>query len=322
MSRRAVVPPAPPDIPCYPWRNDEIRSLLSLSADEFLGRYGSRLTVTDTLQQVYETFADLLAAEIETNNRAGRQTKVILPVGPTAHYPIFLRDVLRNELTLENCHFFFMDEYCYEDGRPLGIDHPLGFRATMERLLFGPLERQSPKLMIPREHIHFPDPARPEQTQELIEAVGGIETCYGGIGIYGHIAFNEPEEGVEHSDTRVLRTNLATKTINMVRADCGGFFGDYPEVAVTIGMRQILQCRRLALFPRNNIFRRDGTPLQCVNTVVRIAAAGGIGATPAGDYPVSFCGAREPGNPNRSLRIFTTRDALEAPRVKLPPIDG
>jgi glucosamine-6-phosphate deaminase len=251
-----------------------------------------------------------------------RATRIILPVGPTGQFPIFLQMVMESKLSLRNCHFFFMDEYCYEDGTPFGLEHPLGFRSTVERLLFDPLEKQAPELMIPREQIYFPDPGQPERTQERIDAVGGIDTCYGGIGIHGHVAFNEPEEGVENSETRVLRTNPVTKTINMIRSDCGGFFGDYPEVAVTIGMKQILQCKRIVLFPRNDIFKADGTPFQYANTIVRLAVAGGLDATPAGDYPATFCGAQKPGNPDRTLKVYTTKDALEPPRTKIPPIEG
>jgi glucosamine-6-phosphate deaminase len=275
----------------------------------------------DSLRRLHESFAELLAQEIDGNNRLGRPTRVILPIGPTGQYPIFVRKVIESKLSLKTCHFFFMDEYCYEDGRPLGLEHPLGFHSTAERLLFAPLERQAPDLMLARDHIHFPDPDRPEQIEEKMRKNGGIDTCYGGIGIHGHVAFNEPEEGVEHSNTRLIRTNLATKTINMIRADCGGFFGDFPEVAVTIGMRQILECPRIVLFPRNNVFRADGTPLQCANAVVRIAAAGGRDITPAGDYPVSFCGAREPGNPVRQVKIYTTADAVAPPKVSSPPLD-
>ncbi len=314
------VPVAPPAIPHYPWRNDQLRSLLRIPADAFIKRYSPRVSIVENLRQLYDTFAEMLAQEVEGNNREGKPTKVILPVGPTGQYPIFLKVVLESKLSLRGCHLFFMDEYCYENGRPLGLEHPVGFRSTVERLLFGPLEKQAPELMVPREQIYFPDPAHPEQTQEEMDAVGGIDTCYGGIGIHGHIAFNEPEEGVESSDTRIIRTNLATKTINMIRTDCGGFFGDYPELAVTVGMKQILQCRRIVLFPRNNIFRIDGTPLQCMNAVVRIATAGGIDVTPAGDYPISFCGANTPGNPEREIKIITTRDALAPPKVKLPRI--
>jgi glucosamine-6-phosphate deaminase len=316
------VPAAAPAIPYYPWRREQLRSLLRIPADAFVRRYAPRISVVENLRRLYEVFAELLAQEIEGNNREGARTKIILPMGPTGQYPIFLKIVLESKLGLNNCHFFFMDEYCYDNGRPFGLEHPLGFRSTVERLLFGPLEKQAPELMIPREQIYFPDPEHPERTQGKMDAVGGVDTCYGGIGIHGHVAFNEPEEGVEHSETRVIRTNLATKTINMIRSGCGGFYGDYPEAAVTIGMKQILQCRRIVLFPRNNIFRADGAPLQCVNAIVRVASAGGIDVTPGGDYPVSFCGAREPGNPQRELKVFTTRDALAPPKVTIPPLEG
>ncbi len=86
-------------------------------------------------------------------------------------------------------------------------------------------------------------------------------------------------------------------------------------------MRQILRCPRIVLFPRNDILQANGTVLQYANAVVRLAVAGGLEATPAGDYPVTFCGAREPGNPERTLEIYTTRSALESPRTVIPPID-
>jgi glucosamine-6-phosphate deaminase len=320
-NRKIVVPAAPPPIPIYPWRREEMRKLLAIPTADFIATHRSRLHVVENIDRLYTTFAELLFREIDGNNRGNRPTKIILPVGPTGQYPIFLKMIIEHALWLKNCHFFFMDEYCYEDGRPLGVEHPAGFRSTMERLLFGPIESNAPELMIPREQVRFPDPYHPERTQLEIDAVGGIDTCYGGVGIHGHVAFNEPEEGVENSETRVLRTNLVTRTINAIRADCGGFFGDYPEVAVTIGMRQILQCPRIVLFPRNDLLRTDGIPLQYANAVVRLSAAGGMGATPASDYPVTFCGAREPGNPARTLSVYTTHDAVQTPETIFPPID-
>ena len=311
------VPGSSPSIPHYTWRKEELGKLLRIPTDEFLEKYSERVQVVESLHKLYEFFAELLFREIENNNRNDKATKAILPVGPTEQYPLLLEKVIENSLNLKNCHFFFMDEYCHEDGRPLGPKHPLGMRSTVERLLFGPLEEQAPELSIPREQIYFPDPTRPWEIQEMIDAVGGVDTCYGGIGVHGHVAFNEPEEGVEDSDTRVLRPNLITKTINLIRSDHGGFFFGFPDLAVTMGMRQILGCPRIVLFPRNRVFNQDGTPFQYINTAVRVAVAGGIDATPAGDYPVSFCGATKPGNPRRILKLYTTRDALESPNAEI-----
>jgi len=311
------IPASPPRIPYYPWRREELRKLLNIPTDEFLAKYSSRVHVADNLDHMYTLFTDSLVREVESNNEAGKPTRLILPVGPAEQYPLFVKRVVQRKLNLRDCHFFFMDEYCYEDGRPFGSGHPLGLRASAERLLFRPLEERAPGLMIPREQIHFPGPEHPEKMQREIDRIGGIDTCYGGVGVHGHVAFNEPEEGVEHSDTRVLRPNLISKTINIVRADCGGFFGDYPDVAVTIGMKPILKSARILLFPRNRIFATDGSPFQYINTATRVAIAGGIDITPAGDYPVSFCGAQIPGNPERTLTVYATRDALDMPELEI-----
>ena len=157
--KKIIVPAAPPPIPHYEWRREELRKLLRIPTDEFLDKYRSRALATENLHQLYEVFAELLAQEVEGNNRQSKSTRIILPVGPTGQYPIFLRIVIESKLSLQDCHFFFMDEYCHEDGRPLGPDHPFGFRSTMEKLLLAPLEKEAPDLMIPREQVHFPNPS-------------------------------------------------------------------------------------------------------------------------------------------------------------------
>ena len=63
------VPPATPSIPQYAWRREEIRKLLAIPADEFLQKYRSRLQIADSLERLYEVFAELLAQEIEGNTR-------------------------------------------------------------------------------------------------------------------------------------------------------------------------------------------------------------------------------------------------------------
>jgi len=86
----------------------------------------------------------------------------------------------------------------------------------------------------------------------LVAARGGVDACYGGIGITGHIAFNEPPEEpmtVEEFaalPTRVLRLTRETRTINSVTV--GGEIGIIPRRAITIGMKEILGARRLRLY--------------------------------------------------------------------------
>src|SRR4029079_15768744 len=77
---------------------------------------------------------------------------------------------------------------------------------------------------------------------------------FGGIGINGHIAFNEPPEpGVEVSNdafaklpTRVLSLPGETRTINSVTV--GGEIAVIPKRAVTGGMKECLAAKKLRFY--------------------------------------------------------------------------
>ena len=60
---------------------------------------------------VYFDMAMVMLAEIMKNNAAGKNTVMIVPVGPTQQYPILAEMVNRLGISLKNVHFFNMDEY-------------------------------------------------------------------------------------------------------------------------------------------------------------------------------------------------------------------
>jgi glucosamine-6-phosphate deaminase len=247
------------------------------------------------LDQLYRHFAHLIAEEIAANNRHGLPTRLILPVGPTGGYPYLAETITRERISLKRgCHFFFMDEYCADDGSALPPAHPLSFRGTMERLFFSRLSDNG--LNIPRERLFFPDHTNVHLLKDKIEAVGGIDTCYGGIGIHGHLAFNEPEPGVAHTDPRLVELNAYTVTMNAIRAQVGGNLKSFPRMAFTLGMRQILDARRIVLYCRN------GSPYDWANTVLRLALLG----EPGDDYPVTHIRGKD-------YTIVTDRDTAASP---------
>src|SRR5690242_18972686 len=49
------------------------------------------------------------------------------------------------------------------------------------------------------EHIHFPNPFKPDAISESIGAIGGVDTCFGGVGYHGHVAFNEAPRSRWHA---------------------------------------------------------------------------------------------------------------------------
>ena len=274
-------------------RGEEIRKLLRLSPEELLERSEGRLVILDSLDELHRHFAQTIAEEIKRNNEEGRPTRLILPVGPTGQYPILAEMINEERISLKNCYFFFMDEYCDDSGYALPPSHPLSFRGTMERLFFSRIDDE---LNIPREQLFFPDHTNVHLLKDKIEEVGGIDTCYGGIGIHGHLAFNEPEPNVADTDPRLVYLNAYTITMNAIRAKVGGNLENFPRKAFTLGMRQILGSRRIVLYCRN------GGPYDWANTVLRLALFG----KPGDDYPVTYIRGKD-------YLIVTDRDTAASP---------
>lgn len=231
-------------------RSDEIRKLLELSPAEVREAAGEHLLVVRDTDALHRHFADALADEIVANNRKGRPTKLILPVGPVGQFPILAERISREEISLENCWFFMMDEQCDDNGIALPPEHPLAFRYTFDREFTRHVEKE---LMIPAQQLVFPDHLNVQQLKAMITDLGGIDTTYGGIGIHGHIAYNEPEPNVRDTDPRLVYLNDFTRTINAIRSQVGGNLHNYPRKGITLGMRQLLGARRVRLYCRNGI---------------------------------------------------------------------
>jgi glucosamine-6-phosphate deaminase len=245
-----------------------------MSAAELREQAGDRLLVLPDLDALHRHFADSIAAEIRANNDRGLPTKLILPVGPVGQYPLLAEIVNREGLDLRRCWFFMMDEHCDEGGVVLPADHALSFRRTLDELF---TSRVSPELLPPAEQMIFPSHENLPTLKVRIADIGGIDTTYGGIGIHGHLAYNEPEPGVRQSDPRRVRLNDVTRTINAMRAEIGGNLENYPRYGLTLGMRQLLGARRVRLYCRN------GLALDWANTILRLALLG----QPGDDYPVT-----------------------------------
>jgi len=276
-------------------RQREVRKLLSMSVEEMLEKSRGKLVILPTVDDLHKHFAESIAKEIENNNKKEVPTRLILPVGPTGQYPILKDLIHKRRISLKNCYFFFMDEYCDDNGCVVSKHHPLSFKGKMESLFFKDID---PELNIPKDQLIFPDHLNIQTLQEKIEEVGGIDTCYGGIGIHGHVAFNEPERNVKNSEPRIVYLNEYTITINAIRAKAGGNLISFPHKAVTLGMRQIMNARRIRLYCRNDV-----PTLDWANTVLRLAVFG----EPGDDYPVTYL--RE----HRDYKVITDRATAEKP---------
>ena len=198
--------------------------------------------------EVFRAMADMMADCIKENNAGGKRTVFICPVGPVGQYAFFVRRVNEEGISLKDVWFFNMDEYLEDDGTYISQDSPLSFRGFMTREVYGKI---TPALLMPESQRVFPDPADPAKGDRLLEELGGADIVFGGIGITGHLAFNEPQPGMTNEafaahPSRVLDILPETRTTNAV-GDLAGALECMPKKCVTIGMKQILNARKLRL---------------------------------------------------------------------------
>lgn len=182
--------------------------------------------------------------------RAGESLLMILPVGPL-DYRYWARLINEENVSCQALTTLCMDEYLDDRGELIDAAHPLSFRGLVQRTLIDPIR---PELRPPPSQVQVPDPRAPEATTERVESFGGAAICYGGMGINGHLAFNDPPEPGENltdDDVRQSRTRCVTlsreSTTQMAVGGVNGAWELLPRRAVTLGMHELLLSRRLHL---------------------------------------------------------------------------
>ena len=239
------------------------------------------------IPSLLDDFARSIAEEIRSRNARGEPTRLILPVGPVAHYRTLVEITRRERISWRGVHLFMMDEFLDWQGRPLPLDHPLSFEGFVRRELMAHVD-------IPAEQCCFPHPFRIEEASERIRAAGGIDCCYGGVGYHGHVAFNEPPISRWHrisvdelraSRTRVLALGDDSIVVQSIHS-AGGNSSAIPPMAVTLGMADILAARKIRLYCAAGERHR---------AIFRIAVAGEVGV----EYPVTLV----QGHPDAEISI-------------------
>ena len=211
-----------------------------------------RLQIVNDTDAVAQHFARAMADAVVQNNDTGRPTRLIMPVGPTGQYRVFAEICRRENIDLSKLHIFFMDEYVGDDGANLSDTHPFSFAYFLKHNFFEVIDAGC---RLDLNKMHLPDARDPGSHTRSIAAAGGIDICFGGIGSDGHIAFNEAldywqmmsNEDFINLTTRVVRVATTTKVINAVFGT-GGNLQAVPNLAVTIGMKEILASTQICIY--------------------------------------------------------------------------
>ena len=182
-----------------------------------------------------------LAALIRGRREEGRAVVLGLATGstPLSFYAELVRMHREEGLSFSQVTTFNLDEYY-----PLPPTHPQSYRRFMQVNLFDHIDIPPAQTHVPDGTVAVGDVDRScREYEERIRAAGGIDFQILGIGRTGHIGFNEP------GSSRRSRTRLVTLD-PLTRRDAAADFGgeeNTPRYAITMGVRTILEARRVIL---------------------------------------------------------------------------
>jgi glucosamine-6-phosphate deaminase len=182
-----------------------------------------------------------IAALIRARQAQGRTAVLGLATGstPVNVYAELIRLHREEGLSFANVTTFNLDEYY-----PLPPEHPQSYRHFMRLHLFDHVDLDPQRTHLPSGTVAKGEvDAHCAAYEQMIADAGGIDFQILGIGRTGHIGFNEPGSP-RHSLTRLVTLDPLTR-----RDAAGDFGGDEqtPRYALTMGVRTILQARRVVL---------------------------------------------------------------------------
>ena len=154
--------------------------------------------------------ANMIADEIRNKQREGKQCVLGLATGstPKTVYAELVRMHKMEGLSFKNVISFNLDEYY-----PIQKNAPQSFHSYMNRHLFSHIDILQENINIPEGMLSHEDAKKhAEDYENKIAALGGIDIQILGIGLNGHIGFNEPGSGM-FSKTRLVKLTHSTRQI-------------------------------------------------------------------------------------------------------------
>lgn len=188
----------------------------------------------------YEEMSARAAEHVAEFIRGRSPVTIGLPTGntPTGMYRRLVEEHRAGKLDFSGVTTFNLDEY-----RGLAPDHPASFARYIKTNFLDHIN-------IPPGRAHWPSGTGDEaeacrEYEAALAAAGGLDLVILGIGVNGHIAFNEPGTSFA-SRTHVVPLTEETRRIaaegkNFARPE------DVPEAGITMGVATIMSAKRVLL---------------------------------------------------------------------------
>lgn len=212
----------------------------------------NKIDLTDSLEKIpvkiFKTPDDgsLFVAEqirdlIQQKESEGKKCVIGLATGstPKTLYAHLVRMHKEEGLSFKNVITFNLDQYYPMDKDALQSYHYFMRKNLFEHTDIDPKNYHLPDGTIPKEKVkeHCLD------YENQIAAAGGLDLQILGIGLNGHIGFNEPGSRI-YSKTRLVMLDNSTR---MANAYDFGHMTEVPRMAITMGINTILKSKKIIL---------------------------------------------------------------------------
>lgn len=200
-----------------------------------------RLVPLDNAEQVSCWAARYIADKINAFQPTAEKPFVLgLPTGgtPQKTYQELIKLYQEGEVSFKNVVTFNMDEYV---GLPK--EHPESYHTFMHENFFNHVDIQPQNINLLNGMADDVN-AECERYEAKIRSYGKIHLFMGGVGVDGHIAFNEPASSLSS------RTRIKTLTEDTLIANSRFFDNDVnqvPKFALTVGVGTLLDAEEVLL---------------------------------------------------------------------------
>jgi glucosamine-6-phosphate deaminase len=212
----------------------------------------TKIDLTDSLEKIpVKIFPDSgsgsafvakeIAKLIKEKEAEGKKPVIGLATGssPKTLYAELVRMHKEEGLSFKNVITFNLDQYYPMDKDALQSYHYFMRKNLFEQTDIDPNNYHLPDGMIPKDKVK----EHCLQYEKQIEEAGGLDLQILGIGVNGHIGFNEPGSSI-NSKTRLISLDNSTRIANAYEF---GNMSQVPRMAITMGINTILRSKKIIL---------------------------------------------------------------------------
>ena len=182
-----------------------------------------------------------IAQLIKEKEAAGEKCVIGLATGssPKTLYAELVRLHKEERLSFKNVITFNLDQYYPMDKDALQSYHYFMRKNLFEQTDIDPNNYHLPDGMVAKDKIK----EHCNNYEKQIEDAGGLDLQILGIGVNGHIGFNEPGSGI-YTKTRLTALDNSTRLANSYEF---GNMSEVPRMAITMGISTILKSKKIIL---------------------------------------------------------------------------